>query len=97
MIWRIHYPRLDPGGLKQVEAQSQYARRLAPFLEHRQTAAAPLYPPRYRALAVQALRRGEFSIARFADYLDLTRQQAMRYVEQGAVGDDYGGIAPAFR
>jgi len=82
LIWRLRYPHLDAGGLKQVEAETRHARRLAPFLEHRESAAAPLYPPRYRALAVQALRRGEFSIARFADYLDLTRQQAMRYVEQ---------------
>lgn len=47
---------------------------------------APELPERYRGLAIQALRAGEISTGRFAEYLSLRRWEAMKYTEQ--VGED---------
>jgi Zn-dependent peptidase ImmA (M78 family)/transcriptional regulator with XRE-family HTH domain len=44
----------------------------------------PEYPDRYNALAVRALREGRISIGRFAEYLGISRQKAMAYMEQEA-------------
>jgi DNA-binding transcriptional regulator YiaG len=47
------------------------------------------------AADIKALRRGEISIGRFADYLGISRQQAMKYVEQEATGNEEIQVAPA--
>lgn len=49
-------------------------------------------PERYRALAVTALRRGEISVGRFAEYMGLSRYHAIQ-VLQGKDGDG-GKTAP---
>jgi predicted transcriptional regulator len=35
-----------------------------------------------------ALRRGEMSVGRFAEYVGISRQEAMRYAEQEQDGDE---------
>lgn len=40
----------------------------------------PRYPARYEELAIRALRKGEVSLGRFAQYLDLTRNEARQYL-----------------
>ncbi len=47
----------------------------------------PTLPERYRALAFRALREGQLSIGRFAEYLGISRSRAMRIAE-GEVPDD---------
>ncbi|MBW7905439.1 MAG: ImmA/IrrE family metallo-endopeptidase [Phycisphaerae bacterium] len=47
----------------------------------------PTLPERYRALALRALREGQLSIGRFAEYLGISRSRAMRIAE-GEVPDD---------
>jgi predicted HTH domain antitoxin len=39
-------------------------------------------------LAVRALRNAEISVGRFAEYMGISRQAAMAYVEEGSVGDE---------
>ena len=58
------------------------SKTLAPLLEEREDRKPHPWPDRYRSLAIKALRRGEMSIGRFAEYLNIRRQEAMRYVEQ---------------
>lgn len=53
------------------------------------------WPARYHALAVKALRRGKISIGRCAEYLGISRQKAMKYLEQEPAGVEEIEVAPA--
>jgi XRE family transcriptional regulator, fatty acid utilization regulator len=44
-------------------------------------------PERYRALAILALRRGEISLGRFAQYLNINRKEAQSYLIEGEFED----------
>ena len=57
------------------------------FWDRRQTDTLPLRPLRFEALAAEALRKGFLSTGRYAEYLGITRREAMRQVEQ-EVPDD---------
>jgi len=57
------------------------------FWDQRQTDTLPLRPLRFEALAAEALRKGFLSTGRYAEYLGITRREAMRQVEQ-EVPDD---------
>ena len=57
------------------------------FWDKRQQDVAPHRPLRFEALANEALRKGLVSIGRYAEYLGITRRQAMRQVEQEAPDD----------
>jgi Zn-dependent peptidase ImmA (M78 family) len=59
-----------------------------PVLEDRADSPPPAYPERYRALAIQALHRGEISIGRFAEYLGISRQKAMTFLQQEALNHE---------
>ena len=57
------------------------------FWDRRQQDAPPSRPLRFEALANEALRKGLISTGRYAEYLGITRRQAMRQVEQEAPDD----------
>ncbi len=57
------------------------------FWEKRQQDTPPSRPLRFEALANEALRKGLISTGRYAEYLGITRRQAMRQVEQEAPDD----------
>jgi hypothetical protein len=57
-------------------------------LDDRAPEQPPRHPARFFALALTALRRGEMSAGRFAEYVGISRQAAMRYVEQEQEGDE---------
>jgi transcriptional regulator with XRE-family HTH domain/Zn-dependent peptidase ImmA (M78 family) len=50
-------------------------------------------PARFEALAVKALRSGELSLGRFAEYMGISRREAQRYVQQGPVNEQEVQIA----
>ena len=78
-----------------VESAIEHANRLVPVLEDRQRTEPPTLPERYRALAMKALRHGSISIGRFAEYLAISRQKAMKYVEQEVTDDEEVPVTPA--
>jgi hypothetical protein len=47
----------------------------------------PRRPLRFEALARQALRKGLLSTGKYAEYVGITRREAMRLVEQEAAED----------
>jgi XRE family transcriptional regulator, fatty acid utilization regulator len=55
----------------------------------------PARPPRFRALAIRALRLGEISLGRFAEYLEMSRREAREMMGQDASGDEEIQITPA--
>jgi Zn-dependent peptidase ImmA (M78 family)/transcriptional regulator with XRE-family HTH domain len=96
VLWRMHilYGR-GPANADQTKLDIEKAMILAPLLEDREDHQPRPWPARYHALAVKALRRGELAIGRFAEYLNITRQEAMRFVEQEIPDDEEIQVAPA--
>jgi Zn-dependent peptidase ImmA (M78 family)/DNA-binding XRE family transcriptional regulator len=52
-------------------------------------------PARFEALAVKALRAGELSLGRFTEYMEISRREARRYVQQEPVNDEEVQITPS--
>ena len=57
------------------------------FWDARQHDVPPNRPLRFQALANEALGKGMISTGRYAEYLGITRREAMRQVEQDATRD----------
>lgn len=57
------------------------------FWEKRQVDSPPSRPLRFEALAKQALRQGSLSTGRYAEYLGISRREAMHQFEQEAPDD----------
>jgi Zn-dependent peptidase ImmA (M78 family)/DNA-binding XRE family transcriptional regulator len=69
---------------RETQEHVEQARKLASFWETRESSRPPERPPRFRALATHALRKGAISAGRFAEYLGTSRREAMQVVEQEA-------------
>ncbi len=96
LLWHLHflYGRSKAETDKTQEDITR-AKALAPVFEDRSQAPVPTRPPRFQALAIKALRRGEISVGRCAEYLNMSRQQVMKYIEQEATDDEEIQVAPA--
>ncbi|MGA1844223.1 MAG: helix-turn-helix domain-containing protein [bacterium] len=80
LIWRLtSLRRLD-----RKHAEEVIDRYKTPYTiyEKRKDEEPPERPERYVALALKALRTGEISIGRFAEYLGISRREASSYIEQ---------------
>jgi XRE family transcriptional regulator, fatty acid utilization regulator len=98
LIWRMHfvYGR-GKSRTEQTKQEIERAKQLMPLLhaEEREDQEPRELPARYHALAVKALRRGEMSIGRFAEYLNISRHEAMQFVQQETSDDEKVQVAPA--
>jgi XRE family transcriptional regulator, fatty acid utilization regulator len=63
--------------------------------ETREDTNEPKYPERYQSLALKCLRRGEISLGRFAEYLDLSRHKAQQYLQEETYDDEPIEMPPA--
>ncbi len=70
-----------------VEQAIEKLRDRISFWDQRQRDMPPSRPLRFEALANEALHKGLISTGRYAEYLGITRRQAMRQVEQEAPDD----------
>jgi len=70
-----------------VEQDIETLRDRISFWDKRQHDTPPNRPLRFEALASEALRKGLIATGRYAEYLGITRRQAMRQVEQEAPDD----------
>ena len=66
-------------GRKAVEEYRTFAAWLEP--RTREDEKPPLRPERFRALAIEALRKGEVAAGRFAEYMGISRTESLRYLE----------------
>ena len=57
------------------------------FWDKRQHDSPPLRPIRFEALASESLRKGLISTGKYAEYVGITRREAMRQFEQEAYED----------
>lgn len=95
VIWRLHYLfGRGPEESEKTKAVIERAKFHAPPMEDKGPK-PELYPERYRALAVKALRHGEISIGRCAQYLGINRSEAARFAEQEAPIGEEVQVTPA--
>lgn len=95
LVWRIHVLYGGtPAEKDRAKGMIQRAREAASLFENRTQEVPPERPARFLSLALAALRAGEISVGRFAEYVGTTRQRAMQVVEQ-ELGDDEGLELPA--
>lgn len=98
LVWRLHYLyNLGPARSEETRGLAEKVREFVSIYEHRQweDSDPPKWPERYKALATKALRHGEVSLGRFAEFLDLTRRQASEYAEQEDVEFEEIQLTPA--
>jgi Zn-dependent peptidase ImmA (M78 family) len=96
VLWRIHFlNNRGSAGSNKTKEYIERAKLLAPLLEEREDRKPHPWPARYHALAIKALRRGELAIGRFAEYLNISRHEAMRFVEQEAPDSEEVQVTPA--
>ena len=89
LIWRIHavYGGTAREG-SRTNAMLERARAAAELFEQRSQDAAPGRPARFVSLALKALRAGDLSVGRFAEYVGTTRQRVMALPEAEQGDDD---------
>lgn len=94
MLWQLYWTRIVPDrdNTKRLIGTVQ---KMAPALEERHDMEPSKLPERYEKLALRALRHGRISIGRFAEYLNISRQKALKYVEQEVMDDEEVPLAPA--
>jgi Zn-dependent peptidase ImmA (M78 family)/transcriptional regulator with XRE-family HTH domain len=93
LIWRLHdlYGEKDRD---RTKARIASLKGLAPLYDSRKEESLPQRPERFHALAVTALRSGQISIGRFAEYLGITRGQATKYIVEEAQPDETLELPP---
>lgn len=98
LVWRLHFLyNLGAARSEQTRELAEKIRASVRIYEERQweDTPPPAWPERYKTLATKALRHGEVSLGRFAEYLDMTRRQASDYAEQEDVELEEIQLTPA--
>ncbi|MGD0093974.1 MAG: XRE family transcriptional regulator [Planctomycetota bacterium] len=83
LLWQIAflYNRTEE------QTRNDIAHCQALFNVSREPDRPPVRPARFEALAVKALRSGELSLGRFAEYMGISRREAGSYVQQEPVNE----------
>ena len=78
MFWRMHflYRWSKETTHKYIDLAKQYIQTASRIDDSE----PPLFPERYRALAIQALQQGEISIGRFAKFMNISRYEAQQFM-----------------
>lgn len=85
LLWQMTFIyNLHP---EVIQAKIEQLRGRMAFWDGRQHDTPPSRPLRFEALANEALHKGLLSMGKYAEYLGITRRQAMRLVEQESPGD----------
>ncbi|MHC4115283.1 MAG: helix-turn-helix domain-containing protein [Planctomycetota bacterium] len=78
LCWRMHYLfNWEVGKTKDIKDRAKEYVKTVP---REDDSSAPLFPERYRALAIKALQESQISLGRFAKFMGLTRMEAERYL-----------------
>lgn len=79
---------------EQIQPFLQHCKTLSAVYEKRDNDAPPERPERYFALALRALRSGEMSLGRFAEYLGISRKESETYLEDELSEDEEIQVTP---
>ncbi len=93
LLWRMH--SVFNRKREDTEHDIEVCRTFRETVDVREDTTPPQLPARFRALATRALRDGELSIGRAAEYLGISRQQAMALDDLEDVTDDAIALSPA--
>jgi len=93
LLWRMHtvFNRKREDTERDIEVCTAFR----DSADVREDTEAPQLPDRYRALAIRALREGELSVGRAAEYLGMSRKEAMALDDLEDVTDDAISLSPA--
>lgn len=87
LLWRMKF--LYNRDEEQTQADIERYRQVADLLEmDRERDMPPERPLRFKSLAMKAYSRGEISKGVLAEYLGISRQEAMRLTEREIAGDE---------
>jgi XRE family transcriptional regulator, fatty acid utilization regulator len=93
LLWRMTF--LLNRGDEETKRDIEKLRTQSAMLEDRSDDRPPSRPPRFRALAVKALRDGEISLGRFSEYLGISRREGEKYLNMKAGAGEKDSIALA--
>jgi len=86
LLWRMH--KVFNRKREDTDRDIEVCRTFRESVDVREDTAPPNLPTRYRALAIRAIRDGELSVGRAAEYLELSRKEAMELDDNEDVKDD---------
>lgn len=93
LLWRlVTLHRLDRN---KVEESIDKYKIVIPLYEERTHEEPPNRPDRFFALAIKALHSGEISLGRFAEYLEISRNDAQRYLAHDSGENEKIAVTPA--
>lgn len=78
LLWRMQF--LYRWKEEQTRQYIDEAKEYVKQTERKDEFRPPLYPERYRALAIQVFRKGEMSLGQLAKYLNISRKEAQQYL-----------------
>lgn len=87
LAWRL-YELYGGGSADRVKQRIAELNAVGSDYENRTEEPLPQRPRRFHMLAVDALRTGKMSTGRFAEYLGISRSQALKYAAQEAESDE---------
>ncbi len=93
LLWRMHF--VFNRKQEVTERDIEVCKAFRESVEVREDTEPPSLPPRFRALAIRALREGQMSVGRAAEYLGISRREAMKLDELEDVTDDSIALSPA--
>jgi Zn-dependent peptidase ImmA (M78 family)/transcriptional regulator with XRE-family HTH domain len=93
LLWRVHW--VFNRSMEDTQRDLGICRAFRETVDVREDTKPPSLPERYRALALRAIREGELSIGRAAEYLGLSRKEAMALDDVEDVTDDAISLSPA--
>jgi Zn-dependent peptidase ImmA (M78 family)/transcriptional regulator with XRE-family HTH domain len=96
LLWRLHwiFNWSDSDRTKELIGKAKLQARIFEKPAREETT-VPARPPRFHALAVKALRNGEISVGRFAEYLGISRREAMTYLEEESGASEAIELSPS--
>ena len=94
LLWHLHF--LYQREEEKTETDIKTCHVLSSIYEDRlHDDSPPVLPERFCALAITALRSGEMSVGRFAEYMMMSRREAQRFVEKESAENEEVEITPA--
>jgi len=95
ICWRMLFLKFFENDQQARDVISRYKAIMDLWEKDRKNDNPPERPTRFQALAFRALREGHISQGRFAEYMGISRREAIRYVEQEAVDDEEVSVTSA--
>jgi Zn-dependent peptidase ImmA (M78 family)/transcriptional regulator with XRE-family HTH domain len=96
LIWRINDLRWLPvHSHNDVKSLIEQIKKLSEVFEIREDTKPPQWPDRYKALTLWVYRQGGISTGKVAEFLKMSRKDAMRYIEPEGLDNEKVSVTNA--